>query len=169
MLFFKKFFFFSPPTPTLKTALKSDTDPSIFKSLFERGDLDFVEQLWVRMRKSESVSEKQSLFDQRREWEAAIIHPLSWFPFQAWLAIKTLQTAWNWSLTLSDLVTSNPGSEMFLLQSVHTHCISSQREDQLLLYVELWRFTSCRFTETAAALWGSSSCSRTTSRSTMSL
>ncbi|XP_075898925.1 protein zwilch homolog [Nelusetta ayraudi] len=35
-----------------ETALKSETDPSIFKSLFERGDLDFVEQLWVRMRKS---------------------------------------------------------------------------------------------------------------------
>lgn len=80
------------------------------------------------MRKSESVSEKQSLFDERLEWEAATIYPLSWFPFQAWLAIKTLQTAWNWSLTLSDLVTSNPGSEMFLLQSVHTHTVFHHRE-----------------------------------------
>lgn len=59
--------------PPLKNpALKSETDPSIFKSLFERGDLDFVEQLWVRMRKSESVSEKQSWFDEHLEWEAAI-------------------------------------------------------------------------------------------------
>lgn len=37
------------------TKLKSDTDPPIFKSLLERGDLDFVEQLWVQMRKSKSV------------------------------------------------------------------------------------------------------------------
>lgn len=29
-----------------------ETDPPIFKSLLERGDLDFVEQLWVLMRKS---------------------------------------------------------------------------------------------------------------------
>lgn len=83
------------------------------------------EKEWVGFRKA------KSLFDERLEWEAATIYPLSWFPFQAWLAIKTLQTAWNWSLTLSDLVTSNPGSEMFLLQSVHTHCISSQREDRV--------------------------------------
>lgn len=37
------------------TKLKSETDTPIFNSLLERGDLDFVEQLWVRMRKSESV------------------------------------------------------------------------------------------------------------------
>lgn len=37
------------------TKLKSETDTPIFKSLLERGDLDFVEQLWVRMRKSESA------------------------------------------------------------------------------------------------------------------
>lgn len=42
---------------SLKTSKpKSDTDPPIFKSLLERGDLDFVEQLWVLMRKSKSVS-----------------------------------------------------------------------------------------------------------------
>ncbi|XP_045893954.1 protein zwilch homolog [Micropterus dolomieu] len=35
---------------TLK--LKTDTDTPIFSSFLERGDLDFVEQLWVRMRKS---------------------------------------------------------------------------------------------------------------------
>lgn len=40
----------------LKTSKpKSETDPPIFKSLLERGDLDFVEQLWVLMRKSKSV------------------------------------------------------------------------------------------------------------------
>uniref|UniRef100_UPI003AAD5E11 protein zwilch homolog isoform X1 n=1 Tax=Centroberyx gerrardi TaxID=166262 RepID=UPI003AAD5E11 len=32
--------------------LKTESDTSIFNSLMERGDLDFVEQLWVRMRKS---------------------------------------------------------------------------------------------------------------------
>ncbi|KAM4733833.1 protein zwilch homolog [Anableps anableps] len=32
--------------------LKQETDPSIFNSFLERGDLDFAEQLWVRMRKS---------------------------------------------------------------------------------------------------------------------
>ncbi|XP_070763883.1 protein zwilch homolog [Enoplosus armatus] len=34
------------------TKLKPETDTPIFNSLLERGDLDFVEQLWVRMRKS---------------------------------------------------------------------------------------------------------------------
>uniref|UniRef100_A0A671VI73 Protein zwilch n=1 Tax=Sparus aurata TaxID=8175 RepID=A0A671VI73_SPAAU len=34
------------------TKLKSEKDDPIFNSLLERGDLDFVEQLWVRMRKS---------------------------------------------------------------------------------------------------------------------
>lgn len=34
------------------TKLKSETDTPIFNSFLERGDLDFVEQLWVRMRKS---------------------------------------------------------------------------------------------------------------------
>ncbi|XP_024137210.1 protein zwilch homolog [Oryzias melastigma] len=34
------------------TRMKSDTDTPIFNSFLERGDLDFVEQLWVRMRKS---------------------------------------------------------------------------------------------------------------------
>ncbi|KAK2842327.1 hypothetical protein Q5P01_012527 [Channa striata] len=34
------------------TQLKSETDTPIFSSLLGRGDLDFVEQLWVRMRKS---------------------------------------------------------------------------------------------------------------------
>lgn len=38
--------------PTQTTKPKSETDPPIFKSLLERGDLDFVEQLWVLMRKS---------------------------------------------------------------------------------------------------------------------
>uniref|UniRef100_A0A3B4GAA4 Protein zwilch n=1 Tax=Pundamilia nyererei TaxID=303518 RepID=A0A3B4GAA4_9CICH len=33
-------------------ALKSETETPIFNSFLERGDLDFVEQLWVRMRKS---------------------------------------------------------------------------------------------------------------------
>ncbi|XP_018536789.1 protein zwilch homolog [Lates calcarifer] len=37
-------------TETTKT--KSETDTPIFNSFLERGDLDFVEQLWVRMRKS---------------------------------------------------------------------------------------------------------------------
>lgn len=37
--------------------LKTDpeTNPPLFHSFLERGDLDFVEQLWVRLRKSESV------------------------------------------------------------------------------------------------------------------
>ncbi|XP_042352456.1 protein zwilch homolog [Plectropomus leopardus] len=34
------------------TKPKAETDPPIFNSFLERGDLDFVEQLWVRMRKS---------------------------------------------------------------------------------------------------------------------
>ncbi|CAK6961424.1 protein zwilch homolog [Scomber scombrus] len=34
------------------TKQKPDTDTAIFNSFLERGDLDFVEQLWVRMRKS---------------------------------------------------------------------------------------------------------------------
>ncbi|XP_067356714.1 protein zwilch homolog isoform X2 [Channa argus] len=34
------------------TKLKCETDTPIFNSLLGRGDLDFVEQLWVRMRKS---------------------------------------------------------------------------------------------------------------------
>nr|XP_046250943.1 protein zwilch homolog [Scatophagus argus] len=38
--------------PAETTKLKSETDTPIFNSLLERGDLDFVEQLWVRMRKS---------------------------------------------------------------------------------------------------------------------
>ncbi|XP_056138246.1 protein zwilch homolog [Lampris incognitus] len=38
------------PEETPKT--KSEPDTSIFSSFMERGDLDFVEQLWVRMRKS---------------------------------------------------------------------------------------------------------------------
>lgn len=33
------------------TKQKSETDPVFNKSL-ERGDLDFVEQLWIRLRKS---------------------------------------------------------------------------------------------------------------------
>lgn len=32
-----------------------ETDPPIFKSVLIRGDLDFVEQLWVLMRKSKFV------------------------------------------------------------------------------------------------------------------
>ncbi|XP_013869134.1 protein zwilch homolog [Austrofundulus limnaeus] len=36
-----------------KTAeLKSETDPPIFNCFLERGNLDFVEQLWIRLRKS---------------------------------------------------------------------------------------------------------------------
>uniref|UniRef100_H3CSN0 Protein zwilch n=2 Tax=Tetraodon nigroviridis TaxID=99883 RepID=H3CSN0_TETNG len=38
--------------PVQTTKPKSETDPPIFKSLLERGDLDFVEQLWVLLRKS---------------------------------------------------------------------------------------------------------------------
>ncbi|KAM9352030.1 protein zwilch homolog [Symphorus nematophorus] len=38
--------------PAENPKLKSETDTPIFNSLLERGDLDFVEQLWVRMRKS---------------------------------------------------------------------------------------------------------------------
>ncbi|XP_030281259.1 protein zwilch homolog isoform X2 [Sparus aurata] len=38
--------------PAETTKLKSEKDDPIFNSLLERGDLDFVEQLWVRMRKS---------------------------------------------------------------------------------------------------------------------
>uniref|UniRef100_A0A672FY15 Protein zwilch n=1 Tax=Salarias fasciatus TaxID=181472 RepID=A0A672FY15_SALFA len=34
------------------TKPKSETDTPVFSSFLERGDLDFVEQLWVRMRKS---------------------------------------------------------------------------------------------------------------------
>lgn len=37
---------------TESSKLKAETDSSIHNSLLERGDLDFVEQLWVRMRKS---------------------------------------------------------------------------------------------------------------------
>lgn len=35
-----------------RTKPKSETDTPIFNAFLERGDLDFVEQLWVRMRKS---------------------------------------------------------------------------------------------------------------------
>lgn len=46
----------SPFKILLKTTkLKSETDTPIFKSLLERGDLDFVEQLWVQLKKSKSV------------------------------------------------------------------------------------------------------------------
>ncbi|XP_051239409.1 protein zwilch homolog [Dicentrarchus labrax] len=38
--------------PAETTKMKSETETQIFNSLMERGDLDFVEQLWVRMRKS---------------------------------------------------------------------------------------------------------------------
>ncbi|KAI3371277.1 hypothetical protein L3Q82_023893 [Scortum barcoo] len=38
--------------PAETTKQKPDADTPIFNSLLERGDLDFVEQLWVRMRKS---------------------------------------------------------------------------------------------------------------------
>ncbi|XP_068595781.1 protein zwilch homolog [Brachionichthys hirsutus] len=47
--------------PAETTKLKSEIDTPIFKSLLERGDLDFVEQLWVRMRKS--VTSYQELGD----------------------------------------------------------------------------------------------------------
>ncbi|XP_031138462.1 protein zwilch homolog [Sander lucioperca] len=40
------------PKTTEPTKTKSETDTPIFNSFLERGDLDFVEQLWVRMRKS---------------------------------------------------------------------------------------------------------------------
>uniref|UniRef100_A0A3Q3L699 Protein zwilch n=1 Tax=Mastacembelus armatus TaxID=205130 RepID=A0A3Q3L699_9TELE len=40
------------PKTAETTKLKSETETPIFNSLLERGDLDFVEQLWVRMRKS---------------------------------------------------------------------------------------------------------------------
>lgn len=43
-------YLFLKPTKT-----KSETDTPIFNSFLERGDLDFVEQLWVRMRKSELI------------------------------------------------------------------------------------------------------------------
>ncbi|XP_004553127.1 protein zwilch homolog isoform X1 [Maylandia zebra] len=39
-------------TPEKTSKLKSETETPIFNSFLERGDLDFVEQLWVRMRKS---------------------------------------------------------------------------------------------------------------------
>ncbi|CAM9160191.1 unnamed protein product [Lampetra planeri] len=44
----------TPQDQTIKTAenLKTQTDAPIFNSFLERSDLDFVEQLWVRMRKS---------------------------------------------------------------------------------------------------------------------
>lgn len=112
---------------------------------------------------------KQGLFDQHLEWGAAGIDPLSWFPSQAWLAIKTLETVWSWSLNLYDSVTSNPGSENVPLQSVHTQCVSSQTGSVVVVRWAVALLTSCRFTETAAALWANSSCSRTTSRSTVSL
>ncbi|XP_070686307.1 protein zwilch homolog [Pempheris klunzingeri] len=38
--------------PAETTKVKSETENPIFNSILERGDLDFVEQLWVRMRKS---------------------------------------------------------------------------------------------------------------------
>ncbi|XP_041651756.1 protein zwilch homolog [Cheilinus undulatus] len=38
--------------PAETTKLKTETETPIYNSLLERGDLDFVEQLWVRMRKS---------------------------------------------------------------------------------------------------------------------
>ncbi|XP_078113192.1 protein zwilch homolog [Sander vitreus] len=40
------------PKTTEPTKTKTETDTPIFNSFLERGDLDFVEQLWVRMRKS---------------------------------------------------------------------------------------------------------------------
>ncbi|KAM6960621.1 protein zwilch homolog [Aplochiton taeniatus] len=40
------------PTETQKVKREQMAETSIFSSLTERGDLDFVEQLWVRMRKS---------------------------------------------------------------------------------------------------------------------
>ncbi|XP_019934447.2 protein zwilch homolog isoform X2 [Paralichthys olivaceus] len=40
------------PNTAESTKMKSGTDTPIFNFLLERGDLDFVEQLWVRMRKS---------------------------------------------------------------------------------------------------------------------
>ncbi|XP_068168139.1 protein zwilch homolog [Antennarius striatus] len=47
------------PAETKK--LKSETDTPIFKSVLERGDLDFVEQLWVLMTKS--VTSHQDIRD----------------------------------------------------------------------------------------------------------
>uniref|UniRef100_A0A8C9WTV8 Protein zwilch n=1 Tax=Sander lucioperca TaxID=283035 RepID=A0A8C9WTV8_SANLU len=47
LLSFLLVYLFLKPTKT-----KSETDTPIFNSFLERGDLDFVEQLWVRMRKS---------------------------------------------------------------------------------------------------------------------
>ncbi|XP_034443887.1 protein zwilch homolog [Hippoglossus hippoglossus] len=40
------------PNTTESTKMKCGTDTPIFNIFLERGDLDFVEQLWVRMRKS---------------------------------------------------------------------------------------------------------------------
>uniref|UniRef100_A0A3P8U2J0 Protein zwilch n=1 Tax=Amphiprion percula TaxID=161767 RepID=A0A3P8U2J0_AMPPE len=40
-----------------RTKLKSETDAPIFNTFLERGDLDFVEQLWVRMRKVTSYQD----------------------------------------------------------------------------------------------------------------
>ncbi|KAM4618643.1 protein zwilch homolog [Polymixia lowei] len=38
--------------PAEVSKMKTESDTSIFNSFMERGDLDFVEQLWVRMKKS---------------------------------------------------------------------------------------------------------------------
>uniref|UniRef100_A0A672YVJ2 Protein zwilch n=1 Tax=Sphaeramia orbicularis TaxID=375764 RepID=A0A672YVJ2_9TELE len=52
--------------------LKTETDTPIFNSLLERGDLDFVEQLWVRMRKS--VTSYQDIGDCLRLVTEALRH-----------------------------------------------------------------------------------------------
>lgn len=52
---------------------------------------------------------------------------------------------------------------------LHTALTSSRTGSVVAVCWPVVVLTSCRFTETAAALWAGSSCSRTTSRSTMCL
>uniref|UniRef100_A0A665TUS3 Protein zwilch n=1 Tax=Echeneis naucrates TaxID=173247 RepID=A0A665TUS3_ECHNA len=59
--------------------LKSETDTPIFNTLLERGDLDFVEQLWVRMRKS--VTSYQDIGDCLR----LVIEALRYGDIKPWI------------------------------------------------------------------------------------
>uniref|UniRef100_A0A672YVY7 Protein zwilch n=1 Tax=Sphaeramia orbicularis TaxID=375764 RepID=A0A672YVY7_9TELE len=63
---------FAPHVFLQTEKLKTETDTPIFNSLLERGDLDFVEQLWVRMRKS--VTSYQDIGDCLRLVTEALRH-----------------------------------------------------------------------------------------------
>ncbi|XP_054631760.1 protein zwilch homolog isoform X2 [Dunckerocampus dactyliophorus] len=58
---------------------KSENDTPIFNSFLERGDLDFVEQLWVRMRKS--VTSYQDITDSLK----LVIEALTYGDIKPWI------------------------------------------------------------------------------------